>query len=158
MNSITINESIQGLMLPMSSPQDKCRICFNNMEVDEIEPYCACKGSIGVVHEECLIKWIIMQDLLKCEICHGEFNIKKKYNINPRLKNILIVSLLWVGLLLLNILGTFTQIGLLILVFIMLMIIANVLNMYMLKTIYIINSIQLMPFYNEHTTLLINED
>lgn len=153
MNSMIINQSIQE-----DSPQHKCRICFNEIYDEEIVQYCACRGDVGMVHEECLMKWLIIRNIEECEICKEKFNLKKKYNMNPRLRYVVVISLLWIGLLLLNIFERFTKFSIFILIFIMLIILTNVINFYILKNVYLVKSIKLMPFYNEQTALIIDED
>lgn len=152
MNSMIINQSIQE-----DSPQNKCRICFNEICDEEIVQYCACRGDIGMVHEECLMKWLIIRNIDECEICKEKFNLKKEYNINPRLIYILVILLLWIGLLLLNIFDKFTKFSIFILIFIMLIILTNIMNFYILKNMYLVKSIKLMPFYTERSALVINE-
>lgn len=74
-----------------------CRICLE--EVDTITEYCKCKGNIGIVHHNCLLKWIKLniienkKDKLLCEICKSEFNlkIKKKNNYLGYLVLLLII-------------------------------------------------------------------
>ena len=53
-----------------------CRICFD--EAGELVSPCACRGSSGVVHVECLTKWALAQrasasgkwsHFVQCELC-----------------------------------------------------------------------------------------
>ena len=43
---------------PNDSTSAICRICFEPMNDLNIENYCKCKGTIGNVHRECLIKYL----------------------------------------------------------------------------------------------------
>lgn len=49
-----------------------CRICYEDGELISV---CGCMGSTGLVHEECITKWIIISKRKNCEICHEPYTI-----------------------------------------------------------------------------------
>lgn len=40
---------------------------------------CACKGSLSLVHEACLLKWLFQRNIRRCELCTAPFLIKEEY-------------------------------------------------------------------------------
>ncbi len=60
-----------------------CRICLE--ETGELISPCACKGTTGYVHSECLDKWIHINadKRLDCEICHHEFQMEEVCSFQP---------------------------------------------------------------------------
>lgn len=49
-----------------------CRICLDDGEL--IQP-CNCTGTTAHVHEECLLKWLVISNRRDCEICKFEYDI-----------------------------------------------------------------------------------
>jgi len=47
------------------SPENiQCRICWSNEECEETNPLiiaCRCKGSVGLIHFQCLKSWVLTQ-------------------------------------------------------------------------------------------------
>ena len=60
-----------------------CRICLEDTGV-LVSP-CACKGSAGYVHQECLEKWVHTEATpkLKCEICHNDYYATEICSFQP---------------------------------------------------------------------------
>ena len=60
-----------------------CRICLE--DTGELISPCACKGSAGYVHSECLDKWVHMDGAVRkeCEICQQEFASKDECSYQP---------------------------------------------------------------------------
>ena len=60
-----------------------CRICLEEGG-DLISP-CACKGTTGYVHSECLEKWTHIDGEIRtsCEICNNEFHSKEHCSFEP---------------------------------------------------------------------------
>ena len=56
-----------------------CKICYENLE-EVPKYYCNCRGSLGIVHEKCLIEWIKLGHD-SCEICKKEFSYRYKYSM-----------------------------------------------------------------------------
>ena len=59
----------------------QCRICYEE-NPPLIQP-CKCKGTIGYVHEACVIHWLTTADLgadlsPRCELCHTPYNVAYK--------------------------------------------------------------------------------
>lgn len=52
-----------------------CRICLE--EGNLIQP-CNCTGTTAYVHEECLIKWLVVSNRTDCEICKFEYEFVEK--------------------------------------------------------------------------------
>jgi E3 ubiquitin-protein ligase DOA10 len=73
-----------------------CRICMASMEEHEVNNYCHCSGSTGLIHKQCLLTWILESCRISCEICHHTFDIVKTYKFNwvPILQ--LIFVIMWV--------------------------------------------------------------
>jgi E3 ubiquitin-protein ligase DOA10 len=74
LNENVLEEGIQNI--------HECRICYEN--VLNPQKYCDCKGSMGNIHLECLLKWLEVNKKkvnykLKikrnCELCKKEINI-----------------------------------------------------------------------------------
>ena len=62
-----------------------CRICFESQE--PLYSPCRCDGSIKYIHEECLLKWVLVTDRSTCELCKERYTFD--YN-QPLEKDILI--------------------------------------------------------------------
>ena len=58
---------------------NSCRICLD--EVTTIKYFCDCTGTVSVVHEECLLKWINTNNSTTCEICKGNYSIQRNRHI-----------------------------------------------------------------------------
>lgn len=56
-----------------------CRICLEG-EGDLVQP-CDCKGTAAHVHLECLQRWLEVSERTTCEICHSEFHIEDRQEI-----------------------------------------------------------------------------
>ena len=85
-------------LIPPDSPDTKCRICLCGVFDEEIERYCLCEGNIGIVHKECLLKWINTSNRLKCEICNHNYNLKSKYKPNYNMILIMLAFIGWLAL------------------------------------------------------------
>ena len=79
-NDIEILLEEGDLIVPNDNP---CRICLEHNSSSK--KYCHCKGTLGSVHEECLLEWFLYKNKLTgekiyCEICKTEIvaNYKKK--------------------------------------------------------------------------------
>ena len=58
-------------------PIPECRIC-TDYETDKdmlLHNACNCKGSVASVHESCLIKWLKMKGIRRCEVCKTDYNV-----------------------------------------------------------------------------------
>jgi hypothetical protein len=62
-----------------------CRICFESQE--PLYSPCRCDGSIKYIHEECLLKWVLVTNRSACELCKERYTFD--YN-QPLEKDILI--------------------------------------------------------------------
>lgn len=56
-----------------------CRICLE----EGGKAYCKCKGTAGLVHEECLMKWIDLDNRDRCEICKHAFQFEETTRFHP---------------------------------------------------------------------------
>ena len=53
-----------------------CRYCFSNSDTrGNLVAPCLCSGSLKYIHYDCLIRWIIYGNKMKCEICNIPFKI-----------------------------------------------------------------------------------
>lgn len=43
-----------------------CRIC---LEPDDLVSVCACRGTQGLVHKECVQRWVDLKQIRTCELC-----------------------------------------------------------------------------------------
>ena len=52
--------------------ENRCRICMEF--VNDLTLYCDCKNSLGIVHFNCLAKWIKEKNMkMECEICKSKY-------------------------------------------------------------------------------------
>ena len=54
-----------------------CRICLE----EGGSQYCSCTGTCGLVHSECLQKWIDISGRDTCEICLSKYNFSQKLKL-----------------------------------------------------------------------------
>ena len=40
---------------------------------------CYCKGSLSSVHEACLVKWLVQENIRSCELCLAPFIFKEEF-------------------------------------------------------------------------------
>ena len=58
-----------------------CRICTEGAEAGRLVRPCDCTGSVGVIHETCLCRWIESrsgEDRLVCEICGARYRVREE--------------------------------------------------------------------------------
>jgi hypothetical protein len=53
--------------------QERCRICFESDNSEDLIAPCNCSGTQRMVHRECQMKWIRQKGLMKCEVCQAEY-------------------------------------------------------------------------------------
>jgi E3 ubiquitin-protein ligase DOA10 len=65
--------------LPAQATEAECRICCDYASEEEglLKNACGCKGSVATVHESCLIKWLKMKGIRRCEVCHTPYNFQE---------------------------------------------------------------------------------
>ncbi|CEF61246.1 Zinc finger, RING-CH-type domain and Zinc finger, RING/FYVE/PHD-type domain-containing protein [Strongyloides ratti] len=56
--------------------EEMCRICHSESGI-LISP-CICQGSMGFIHDNCLIEWIKTSGKRTCELCGTKYHAKKK--------------------------------------------------------------------------------
>ncbi|CAH8448380.1 unnamed protein product [Schistosoma turkestanicum] len=56
-----------------------CRICLGSSDFEELISPCFCAGTIGIVHQRCLEKWLNLSRSSTCEICGCTFEVSKRY-------------------------------------------------------------------------------
>ena len=82
-NINSLSNSINFTSSPSSTgSQIYCRICLMPIEPRHIKNYCLCRGTTGVYHKSCQLKWLIISNKEHCEVCNYHFNFKKEYGIN----------------------------------------------------------------------------
>jgi hypothetical protein len=59
-----------------------CRICLEDNE-PFIHP-CYCSGTAKDVHEDCLLRWINISRIWRCEICHAPLSIEYDHLLEQR--------------------------------------------------------------------------
>ncbi|EEC19943.1 membrane-associated RING finger containing protein, putative [Ixodes scapularis] len=52
-----------------------CRICFRGARAGNLLSPCNCKGTIGLVHKECLEEWLSRRNTDECNICSFQFKV-----------------------------------------------------------------------------------
>ena len=80
-NTNSSNNS-QSSINSLIKSQNLCRICLDSIDERNIKYFCKCEGYTGVVHKQCLLKWILEGKRETCEICNHKFDIVKTYRIN----------------------------------------------------------------------------
>ncbi|KAH6926901.1 hypothetical protein HPB50_022764 [Hyalomma asiaticum] len=50
-----------------------CRICHEGDHAGPLSSYCACAGTMGVLHSRCLERWLATSNTESCELCHEHF-------------------------------------------------------------------------------------
>ena len=74
--SICSNDSQQTIQSIQSI--QSCRICMEPVnDLKDLKQFCLCSGYVSVVHKSCLLKWITISNVSKCEICSKEFKLIK---------------------------------------------------------------------------------
>lgn len=54
-----------------------CRICFRGTRAGRLLSPCNCKGTIGLVHKECLEEWLSRRNTDECNICSYHFKVER---------------------------------------------------------------------------------
>lgn len=68
--------------LPLALPCMSCRLCLDGGEEKELLTPCACRGSAGHVHAECLLEWCDhVGEYKKCDVCHQRLGCKEVFYI-----------------------------------------------------------------------------
>ena len=74
--------AISEELISSTCSENLCRICLMPVDNHEIKSYCRCDGSTGIIHKQCLLKWIVEGKRDTCEICNYKFDLIKKYVYN----------------------------------------------------------------------------
>ncbi|CAF0874685.1 unnamed protein product [Adineta steineri] len=51
-----------------------CRICYSTSDLQSLIAPCQCSGTIGILHRNCLERWLEISNTTKCEICQHEYD------------------------------------------------------------------------------------
>ena len=72
------DEPLTSEIIPKAEDEPKCRICYDSSGT--LISVCDCSGSIGLVHDVCILDWIYKKimlsesmDIPECEICHKKY-------------------------------------------------------------------------------------
>lgn len=59
-----------------------CRICLSDEDVNNFRYPCKCIGSVGIIHEKCLVNWFRFNPdkPRQCELCKEEYKISFEEN------------------------------------------------------------------------------
>ena len=77
------------------SQSAECRICFgketasmpsadepeylkNPKLVRMLQGACKCRGTMRYVHERCLLKWLQMKKIRRCDLCTAEITVREE--------------------------------------------------------------------------------
>jgi E3 ubiquitin-protein ligase DOA10 len=52
-----------------------CRICYSTGDLQSLITPCECSGTMGILHQNCLERWLEISNTSKCEICQHEFEV-----------------------------------------------------------------------------------
>lgn len=52
-----------------------CRICYSTGDLQSLINPCECSGTMGILHQNCLERWLEISNTTKCEICQHEFEV-----------------------------------------------------------------------------------
>ena len=52
-----------------------CRICYSTGDLRSLINPCECSGTMGILHKNCLERWLEISNTTKCEICQHEFEV-----------------------------------------------------------------------------------
>ncbi|XP_077538425.1 E3 ubiquitin-protein ligase MARCHF2-like [Haemaphysalis longicornis] len=70
------NSSRERVSRPLSlacSSGPICRICHEGDQAGPLSSYCACTGTMGLLHSLCLQRWLSASNADSCELCHERF-------------------------------------------------------------------------------------
>lgn len=59
-----------------------CRICYDSDPGKMLNSPCNCTGTIGLVHADCLSKWLNTSGRSRCELCSANYRVSRKLT-NP---------------------------------------------------------------------------
>uniref|UniRef100_A0A146M2Z1 E3 ubiquitin-protein ligase MARCH2 n=1 Tax=Lygus hesperus TaxID=30085 RepID=A0A146M2Z1_LYGHE len=59
------------------STASACRICHEGDTIGPLMSPCECKGTIALVHNYCLEKWLTTANSSHCEVCQYSFKVRK---------------------------------------------------------------------------------
>jgi len=80
----SIGDETENLLDEEEEEEDECRVCRGPAEEGRLllQP-CKCSGSMGLVHQECLISWLeVTRGDGRCEICKTKFCFDPQYAEN----------------------------------------------------------------------------
>ncbi|CAH8604835.1 unnamed protein product [Heterobilharzia americana] len=67
----------------------RCRICLEEGdEVDGLLSPCRCKGSVGLVHRNCLEKWLLTSGKANCELCGYAYILTPSYRCSSQFSSL----------------------------------------------------------------------
>ncbi|XP_037275287.2 E3 ubiquitin-protein ligase MARCHF3 isoform X2 [Rhipicephalus microplus] len=73
-NGPTSGEHAAGLVHSLAySSGPICRICHEGDQAGPLSSYCACTGTMGMLHSCCLERWLATSNAVSCELCHERF-------------------------------------------------------------------------------------
>ena len=52
-----------------------CRICYSTGDLQSLITPCDCSGTMGILHQQCLERWLEISNTSKCEICQHEYEV-----------------------------------------------------------------------------------
>jgi len=56
-----------------------CWICYEDSETESLIRPCRCSGSVGEVHESCLLEWLNRSQHNECTLCHTSYQYDNVY-------------------------------------------------------------------------------
>ena len=149
-NSNSIANSINLTYSPSSNGSNLyCRICLMPVEPCHIKNYCLCSGSTGVYHKSCQLKWLIISNKDKCEVCNYTFNFKKEYGINYKFVFYVIFTFTIIGVFIFYVIFTFKQQIMLIMGLFTSLLIITCFNIFRTSEFYKLKKIDLIEIENE---------
>ena len=79
-DSQDVNQAVDDSNVSAQDDEETtCKICRLGAEGGTLYRPCKCAGSIGFVHDTCLLKWIEHSNTTKCEVCRHTYEITDVY-------------------------------------------------------------------------------
>jgi len=71
--------------MPMKEDEKFCKYCLSNDNIESLISPCRCKGSMSLVHRDCLNNWITFSSSrhsYKCTVCNYKYKYKYMYDFD----------------------------------------------------------------------------
>ncbi|XP_044753433.1 E3 ubiquitin-protein ligase MARCHF3-like isoform X2 [Coccinella septempunctata] len=76
----------------LDSDSFMCRICHGGESVDDLLMPCRCRGSVALVHLQCLERWLMESSRSYCELCQHHYEIVRQPRYNLAMSLLMFVT------------------------------------------------------------------